>query len=269
MNYGSEPADQIVRFSLEGTEVALKLSGLAAKNFALFVYAVLKDQKKTHGKTRLVRMIKEQRPLKFFTVPADRMQEFAMEANKRGLLFVPIRNKKNPGEIELAVFADDAAKVNRVMDRMNLDYVKAQSGDAVVAEDKEKDKDKAETPNLPSLTKTETVKTGQGTVEFSVGGFEDDFSVAPVGVSANFTQGREKDSEEPLTEKSPSVPSSPSKSSSPAPSDAGKPLDQKPSVKKQLHEIKQEQAQKAQRAKEERARPAPQRSRHKKKTKGR
>lgn len=51
MNLGSEPADQVVRYTLEGTEVALKLSGLAAKNFALFVYAVLKDQKKTRGKS--------------------------------------------------------------------------------------------------------------------------------------------------------------------------------------------------------------------------
>ena len=41
MNLGSDPADQIVRYSLEGTEVALKLSGLAAKNFALFVYCPL------------------------------------------------------------------------------------------------------------------------------------------------------------------------------------------------------------------------------------
>ena len=31
MNYGNDPADQIVRFTLEGAEVALKLSGLAAK----------------------------------------------------------------------------------------------------------------------------------------------------------------------------------------------------------------------------------------------
>ena len=46
MNYGSDPADQIVRISLEGTEMVLKLSGLAAKNFALFVYAVLNDQQK-------------------------------------------------------------------------------------------------------------------------------------------------------------------------------------------------------------------------------
>lgn len=59
MNYGSEPADQVVRYTLEGAEVALKLSGLAAKNFAVFAYAVLKDQKKNKGKTRLVRMLKE------------------------------------------------------------------------------------------------------------------------------------------------------------------------------------------------------------------
>ena len=52
MNYGAEPADQVVRYSLEGTEVALRLSGSAAITFAKFVAAVLKDQKKTHGKTR-------------------------------------------------------------------------------------------------------------------------------------------------------------------------------------------------------------------------
>ena len=79
MNYGSDPADQIVRISLEGTEMVLKLSGLAAKNFALFVYAVLNDQQKVRGKTKLVRMLKERRPFKFFTVPENRMKEFARE----------------------------------------------------------------------------------------------------------------------------------------------------------------------------------------------
>ena len=37
MNYGAEPADQVVRYSLEGTEVALRLSGSAAITFAKFV----------------------------------------------------------------------------------------------------------------------------------------------------------------------------------------------------------------------------------------
>ena len=116
MNYGSDPADQIVRFTLEGTEVALRLSGLAAKNFALFAYAVLKDQKKTRGKTRLVRMLREQRPLKFSKVPEESAKEFAREAKNHGLLYVPIRNKLHLGELEMVVFADDAAKVQRVLD---------------------------------------------------------------------------------------------------------------------------------------------------------
>lgn len=160
MNYGSEPADQVVRYTLEGAEVALKLSGLAAKNFAVFAYAVLKDQKKNKGKTRLVRMLKEQRPLKFFTVPSGQMREFAQEAKKRGLLFVPIRNKQNPGEIELVVFADDAAKVNRVMDRLNLDFVKSQAGEAQV--------DKAMEPDKPAPVQTESVAMEGGPVEFEV-----------------------------------------------------------------------------------------------------
>ena len=65
MNYGSEPADQVVRYSLEGAEFALRISGTAAKNFFIFAQAVLHDSKKTHGKTHLIRLLKEQKPLKF------------------------------------------------------------------------------------------------------------------------------------------------------------------------------------------------------------
>ena len=94
--------------------MALRLSGMAAKNFALFVYAVLKDQKKTHGKTRLVRMLREQRPFKFFNIPTEHMREFATEAKTHGLLYVPIRNKQKADRIEVVVFADDASKVQRM-----------------------------------------------------------------------------------------------------------------------------------------------------------
>ena len=67
MNLGSDPADQVVRYTLEGTEFALRLSGTAAKNFAVFVAAVLRDQKKTRGKTNLTRLLREGKPLKFFS----------------------------------------------------------------------------------------------------------------------------------------------------------------------------------------------------------
>ena len=44
MNLGSDPADQVVRYTLEGTEYALRLSGTAAKNFAIIVAAVMRKQ---------------------------------------------------------------------------------------------------------------------------------------------------------------------------------------------------------------------------------
>ena len=145
MNYGAEPADQVVRYSLEGMEYSLKITGNVAKHVAVFIAAALKDQKKTRGKTRLTRMLKEQRPMKFFTVPGDRLKEFAKEAKARGILYVVIKDKVNPDQTEVMVFADDAAKMNRVLDRMNLDFVKAESGSMVTeAVEKETAPEKAE-----------------------------------------------------------------------------------------------------------------------------
>ena len=104
MNYGAEPADQVVRYSLEGMEYSLKITGNVAKHVAVFIAAALKDQKKTRGKTRLTRMLKEQRPMKFFTVPGDRLKEFAKEAKARGILYVVIKDKVNPaGQRSLSV----------------------------------------------------------------------------------------------------------------------------------------------------------------------
>ena len=130
MNLGSDPADQVVRYTLEGTEFALRISGTAAKNFAIFAAAVLRDQKKTRGKTNLTRLLREGKPLKFFSVSADRMREFAQEAKRHGLLFVPMRDRNDPDHIEIAIWADDSAKVERVIDRMQLDVV--ETGEAEI-----------------------------------------------------------------------------------------------------------------------------------------
>ena len=218
MNLGSDPADQIVRYSLEGTEVALKLSGLAAKDFALFVYAVLKDQKKTRGKTRLVRMLKEQRPFKFFQIPQEALREFAKEARAHGLLYVPIRNKRDDGQIELVVFADDAAKVQRVLDNLNLDFVKAQAGEATVEQ------------ATPQPIQTERVQTKAGPVEFQTA---DEFNVPEQGASPNFTPGRESPGGT-AREKSPSGTSSPGRKPSPSSGET------RPSVRKELREIRRD-----------------------------
>lgn len=47
MNNGGDAAEQVVRLSLEGFEVAAKLTGSAAKNVALLLVSVLKQEQQT------------------------------------------------------------------------------------------------------------------------------------------------------------------------------------------------------------------------------
>ena len=49
MNNGGDAAEQVVRLSLEGFEVAAKLSGSAAKNVALLLVSVLKQEQTDEG----------------------------------------------------------------------------------------------------------------------------------------------------------------------------------------------------------------------------
>lgn len=54
MNNGGDAAEQVVRLSLEGFEVAARLSGSAAKNIALLLVSVLKQEQKTKGKATIM-----------------------------------------------------------------------------------------------------------------------------------------------------------------------------------------------------------------------
>lgn len=187
MNYGGDAADQVIRYSLEGIDYSLRLSGTLAKNLAVFFAAVLKDQKKTYGKTRMVRMLKENRPLKFFTVPSDRLREFAREGKKRGLLFTIIRDRKNPEQCEVMVFADDAAKVNRVLDKMSLDFLKSESGEAV--------QEVLETEQAQEAPKAreETVEMPEGEIPFELGDLDQDFGFEePKPEAENFMEAQEE-----------------------------------------------------------------------------
>ena len=195
MNYGSEPADQVVRYSLEGAEFALRISGTAAKNFFIFAQAVLHDSKKTHGKTHLIRLLKEQKPLKFFTVDKYDMRAFARAAKSHGLLFCPIRDKMDPDHIEIAILQDDASKANRIIEKLQLDVV--DTGMAGIIED-------AQQKYGESAPETERVQTEDGAVEFEVGADEEQFNMG-------FPQGLESASpSEPFSDSSKSFANSPS-----------------------------------------------------------
>ena len=95
MNNSGEVAEQIVRMSLEGTEVALKLTGSAAKNIAAGIYAVMKnrDKNKLKGKQRLTSMLKSGKELKVFTISEEHLKQFAKEAKRYGVVYCALRGK--------------------------------------------------------------------------------------------------------------------------------------------------------------------------------
>ena len=257
MNYGGDAADQIVRYSMEGMEHTLRISGSIAKNLAVFIVAVLKDQKKTYGKTQMVRMIKERRPTKFFTVPDDRIKA-------RGLLYVVIKDKKKPINNEIMVFAEDAAKMNRVLDRMDIDYVKAESG-KVEFDTSDPKKEETKGMELERTTKegqekkVQTVSMPEGTIEFEIDESDQKFDFGDLFFEeGNFTQGKE--------EKLPSGTSSPSRDFSSG--QKNREHGAKPSVRAEIKEIKKEQAQKN-RQKQSRQRQKTKGRKYKKKGKGR
>ena len=121
MNYSGEAAEQVVRMSLNGVEVAAKISGKAAERLAALLYAVLRDQKKTKGKTRLNNMLRSGKDLKVFAVKDGELQKFCEEAKKYGVLYCVLKDTAaNDGFTDVMVRAEDASKINRIFQRFKL-----------------------------------------------------------------------------------------------------------------------------------------------------
>lgn len=122
MNTGGEAAEQVVRMSLNGVEVAAKITGEGAKQLAVLLYTILKEQDKTKGAARLSSMLRSGKELKVFTVKQSELRTFAKEAKRYGVLYCALKGiKKNPdGLVDIMVRAEDAAKINRIVERFEL-----------------------------------------------------------------------------------------------------------------------------------------------------
>lgn len=126
MNNGGDAAEQIVRLSLEGFEVAAKITGEAVKDIALLLISVLKQEQKTKGKARLTNMIKSGKELKVFSVEQKDLKKFTQEAKKYGVLYTVLRDKSNKNknaEVDIIARAEDASKIQRIVERFELGTV--------------------------------------------------------------------------------------------------------------------------------------------------
>lgn len=125
MNAGGETADQLVKMTLEGIEVAaniaLKAGGSATRSLAAMLYAILTDQKKVKGKTRLNSLLKSGKELKVFAIRNSDLAVFCDEAKKYGVLYSVLKEKNNTdGICDIMVRAEDAAKISRIVDKFEL-----------------------------------------------------------------------------------------------------------------------------------------------------
>ena len=125
MNAGGETADQVVRMSLQGIEVAaniaLKIGGAATKSLAATLYAMLNDKKKVKGAARLNSMLQSGKELKVFAIRHEDLKIFCQEAKRYGVLYSVLKEKNNTdGICDIMVRAEDAPKISRIVDKFEL-----------------------------------------------------------------------------------------------------------------------------------------------------
>lgn len=154
MNNGGDAAEQVVRLSLEGFEVAAKLTGSAAKNIAVLLMSVLKEEKKTRGKQRLTNMIRSGKELKVYSVPNKDLKKFVSEAKRYGVLYCVLRDRGKKGDntpVDIIARAEDASKIQRIFDKFELAGVDSK---ATVIADTQKDVDEREEVEKDTPTKS-------------------------------------------------------------------------------------------------------------------
>lgn len=153
MYQSGDTADQVVRMTLEGIEVAanvaLKAGGEASKSLAATLYAIITDNKKVKGRTRLDTLLKSGKELKVFAIRHDDLKTFCDEAKRYGVLYSVLKEKNNTSGIcEIMVRAEDAAKISRIVDKFELATIDTKAIKAAIMAQREN-------KDIPVLTEKE------------------------------------------------------------------------------------------------------------------
>ena len=232
MNTAGDAAEQIVKMSLNGVEVAAKITGTGAKELAMMIYAILKDQKKTKGKTRLTNMLRSEKPLKVFAVKDSELQLFCKEAKKYGVLYCVLKDKDaGDGLTDIMVRAEDASKINRIFERFQLATVDVGEVRSEIEKQRQEQQQAQKGGELPAPERTQSEERTEA--------FLDQLMAPP-------PNAQEQQTENPTDGRV-----AKSRQSAPTSETRGEPtrgtLDQRPSVREELKQIRAEQSQTADR----------------------
>ena len=121
MNNSGDDAEQIVRMSLEGVQVAAKITGDGAERLAKILILALKDTSNSKGKASLSKLLKSNKPIKVFEIKDRELKRFCQAAKKYGVLYHVLKDRgAKDGKCDIMVRAEDASKINRIFERFNL-----------------------------------------------------------------------------------------------------------------------------------------------------
>ena len=268
MSYSGDAAEQVVRLSLETGEVAVKLAGEGAKQLAILLYAILREQKKTKGKTRLTNMLRSGKELKVFAVKDTDLQLFCREAKKYGVLYCVLKDRDaTDGITDIMVRAEDASKINRIFERFNLATVDMAEIRSEI--ERSRQEQQAEVPEAPAAAEPMTEQEVDELLDAMLSPPQegelpapertapepeqdmDEFLASVLGASPTREEGQTENPTEGRIEKSrQSEPTS--KPKEPAAPGISDPQERsRPSVRKELDAIKAEQREKAAKGKEQ------------------
>jgi len=268
MSYSGDAAEQVVRLSLETGEVAVKLAGEGAKQLAILLYAILREQKKTKGKTRLTNMLRSGKELKVFAVKDSDLQLFCREAKKYGVLYCVLKDRDaTDGLTDIMVRAEDASKINRIFERFNLAAVDMAKVRSEI--ERSRQEQQADAPEAPAAAEPMTEQEVDELLDAMLSPPQEgelpapertapepeqdmnEFLASVLGASPTREEGQTENPTEGRIEKSrQSEPTSkPKEPAAPCTSDPQE--RSRPSVRKELDAIKAEQREKAAKGKEQ------------------
>ena len=254
--------------SLETGEVAVKLAGAGAKQLAVLLYAILREQTKTKGKARLTNMLRSGKELKVFAVKDSDLQLFCREAKKYGVLYCVLKDRDaTDGITDIMVRAEDASKINRIFERFNLATVDMAEIRSEI--ERSRQEQQAEVPEAPATAEPMTEQEGDELLDAMLSPPPegelpaperiapepeqdmDEFLASVLGASPTREEGQTENPTEGRIEKSrQSEPTS--KPKEPAAPGTSDPQERsRPSVRKELDAIKAEQREKAAKGKEQ------------------
>jgi hypothetical protein len=163
MTQSGDAAEQIVRISLEGVELAVRITGSAAKEIATFLVAALKSdgkKLKSRGRARLISMLKSDKPLEIYSVKDSDLKKFMQGAKEYGIVYCALRNRSHEpdGLCDIMVKADDAPKISRLAERFQFATVNRASIESEIIKSKSEQSQAQDSAGQPAPDKDDTEK---------------------------------------------------------------------------------------------------------------